>query len=55
MCDDIDVMGDEAHVRATVAAYLAGGVDHAVVMPLPWGDDRMGVVEATLRAVAPLA
>jgi len=55
MCDDIDVMGDEDLVRNTVAAYLTAGVDHAVVMPLPWGEDRMGVVEATLRAVAPLA
>lgn len=55
MCDDIDVMGDAAHVRATVAAYLDAGVDHAVVMPLPWGEDRMGVVAATLEAVAPLA
>lgn len=50
MVDAIDVMGDAAHVRETVRAYAAAGVDHPVLMPLPWGPDRMAVVDATLRA-----
>lgn len=50
--DAIDVMGDAATVRATVEAYVAGGVDVPVLMPLPWGPDRMAVIDATMRAAA---
>jgi probable F420-dependent oxidoreductase len=52
MCDAIDVLGDAEHVHATVAAYAEAGVEVPVVMPMPWGEDRMGVVRATLDAVA---
>ncbi|HMQ27676.1 MAG TPA: LLM class flavin-dependent oxidoreductase, partial [Acidimicrobiales bacterium] len=48
--DAIDVMGDAATVRSTVEAYVAGGVDVPVLMPLPWGPDRMAVIDATMRA-----
>jgi probable F420-dependent oxidoreductase len=51
MIDAIDVMGDAAHVQATVQSYVDAGVQVPVLMPLPWGPDRMAVVEATLRAV----
>lgn len=50
--DAIDVMGDAATVRSTVEAYVAGGVDVPVLMPLPWGPDRMAVIDATMRAAA---
>jgi probable F420-dependent oxidoreductase len=50
MVDAIDVMGDAAKVEATVQAYVDGGIEVPVVMPLPWGQDRMAVVEATMRA-----
>lgn len=53
MVDAIDITGSADHVRAAVGAYLDAGVDHAVVMPLPWGADRMAVVRQTLEAVAP--
>ena len=43
-------MGDAGHVRATLEAYVGGGVDVPIVMPLPWGPDRMAVVDATMRA-----
>jgi probable F420-dependent oxidoreductase len=52
MVDGIDVMGDAAHVRATVQAYVDAGVDVPIVFPLPWGEDRLAVVDATLRAAA---
>jgi len=52
MVDAIDIMGDADHARAAVAAYRDAGVDHPVVMPLPWGPDRMGVVRTTMEAVA---
>mgnify|MGYP003622231778 FL=1 len=50
--DAIDVMGDAATVRSTIEAYVAGGVDVPVLMPLPWGPDRMAVIDATMRAAA---
>jgi probable F420-dependent oxidoreductase len=52
MVDAIDVMGDEATVAATVAEYVDAGVEVPILMPLPWGPDRMAVVDATLRAAA---
>lgn len=50
MVDAIDVVGDADLVRATVASYVGAGVEVPVIMPLPWGDDRAAVVDATLRA-----
>lgn len=52
MVDAIDVMGDAAHVRSTVQAYVDAGVEVPVVMPLPWGPDRMATVRATMAAAA---
>jgi probable F420-dependent oxidoreductase len=52
MVDGIDVMGDGERVAATVKAYADAGVDHPVVFPLPFGEDPMGVVTATLEAAA---
>ncbi|OWY58852.1 hypothetical protein B7486_77745, partial [cyanobacterium TDX16] len=50
MVDAIDIMGDAAHVRASVQAYVDAGIEVPVVMPLPWGPDRMAVVDATIQA-----
>jgi probable F420-dependent oxidoreductase len=52
MVDEIDHIGDAASVARFVRAYLDAGVDHAVLMPLPWGDDRRAVVDATMAAAA---
>jgi len=52
MVDAIDILGDRDTVADAVAAYLHAGVDEAVIMPLPWGDDRMAVVRDTLDAAA---
>jgi len=52
MCDAIDVLGDAEHVHAAVRGYSDAGVDVPVVMPMPWGDDRLGVVRATIDAAA---
>ncbi len=53
MIDAIDICGDAATVASAVDAYRDAGVDVPVVMPLPWADDRRGVIDATLAAVAP--
>jgi 5,10-methylenetetrahydromethanopterin reductase len=53
MVDAIDICGDAAHVAAAVQAYRDAGVAVPVVMPLPWGDDRLGTIEATIDAATP--
>jgi probable F420-dependent oxidoreductase len=50
MVDAIDVMGDADRVGAAVRQYVDAGVEVPVLMPLPWGKDRMAVVDATLEA-----
>lgn len=50
MVDGIDILGDAATVTAGVRAYVDAGVDHPVLMPLPWGDDRDVVVADTIAA-----
>jgi probable F420-dependent oxidoreductase len=50
--DDIQIMGDEAHVRAKVQEYADNGVDMPIVFALPWGEDRRETVSRTLRALA---
>lgn len=52
MVDAIDVVGSAETVAETVRSYVDAGVTSPVVMPLPWGDDRAAVVEATMRAAA---
>jgi probable F420-dependent oxidoreductase len=52
MVNDIDLVGSAEEVRSFVAAYQAAGVEEAVIMPLPWGPDRVAVIDATIRAVA---
>jgi probable F420-dependent oxidoreductase len=52
MADQIDICGDAATVAAAVRAYRDAGVEVPVIMPLPWGEDRRAVVDATLEATA---
>jgi probable F420-dependent oxidoreductase len=50
--DEVQIMGDAAHVRASVDAYAAAGVDVPIVFALPWGEDRRATISETLRALA---
>ena len=50
MVDGIDFMGDAAAVTSFVRSYVDAGVEVPILMPLPWGPDRMAVTEATMRA-----
>ena len=54
MVDAIDICGDAATVSDAVEAYHQAGVDEAIIMPLPWGEDRMATIRATMEATAPL-
>ena len=51
MVDAIDICGDASHVASAVQDYRDAGVDVPVVMPLPWGEDRVGTIRATIDAV----
>jgi probable F420-dependent oxidoreductase len=50
--DEVQIMGDAAHVRNAVQAYADNGVDRPIVFALPWGEDRRATVSQTLRALA---
>ncbi len=50
--DEIQIMGDDAHVRAAVEAYSDAGVEVPIVFAIPWGEDRRATVSDTLRALA---
>lgn len=52
MIQSIDFIGTASEVGAFVQSYLDAGVQHAVLMPLPWGEDRRKVVDDTMRAAA---
>jgi probable F420-dependent oxidoreductase len=53
MCQSINFVGTPSEVREFFGAYRAAGVHHPVLMPLPWGEDRMQVTLNTMAAVAP--
>ncbi|HEY4378087.1 MAG TPA: LLM class F420-dependent oxidoreductase [Acidimicrobiales bacterium] len=46
----IDTMGDAATVRGSMQAYVDGGVEVPILMPLPWGPDRGQVISDTMEA-----
>ncbi len=50
MIQAIDFIGNETEVADFVRTYVDAGVEHPILMPMPWGDDRFGVAEATMRA-----
>ena len=50
MVQAIDFIGGEDEVTDFVRSYVDAGVEHPVLMPMPWGDDRRAVTEATMRA-----
>ena len=49
--DEIQIMGDTAHVRAKVDAYDRAGA-RPIVFALPWGEDRRATISETLQALA---
>ncbi|MEX0767426.1 MAG: LLM class F420-dependent oxidoreductase [Microthrixaceae bacterium] len=50
MVDAIDICGSAETVTSAVQQYRDAGVDVPVIMPMPWGDDRIEVIRNTLRA-----
>ena len=50
MVQAIDYIGDAAGVEAFVKSYVDAGVQQPVLMPMPWGDDRLQVTHEVMRA-----
>ena len=50
MIQAIDFIGSETEVRNFVQGYVDAGVEYPVLMPMPWGDDRLAVTRATMAA-----
>ena len=52
MIQSIDFIGSPAEVTDFVRGYVDAGVEYPVLMPMPWGEDRWAVTEATMAAAA---
>lgn len=50
MIQAIDFIGSESEVTGFVKRYIDAGVEHPVLMPMPWGEDRRAVTDATMKA-----
>jgi len=52
MIQAIDFIGNEDEVAGFVRSYIDAGVEHPVLMPMPWGEDRFDVTRRTMQAAA---
>ncbi|MDA1076890.1 MAG: LLM class flavin-dependent oxidoreductase, partial [Proteobacteria bacterium] len=52
MIQAIDFIGSEREVTDFVNSYVEAGVEHPVLMPMPWGEDRFDVTRKTMEAAA---
>jgi probable F420-dependent oxidoreductase len=50
MIQAIDFVGSDTEVASFVQSYVDAGVEHPVLMPLPWGDDRRAATQKTMTA-----
>ena len=52
MIQAIDFIGSPAEIGEFARTYVDAGVEHPVLMPLPWGEDRRTVADETMEAFA---
>jgi len=50
MIQAIDFIGGSAQIGEFVEAYRDAGVEHPILMPMPWGEDRWEVTRETMAA-----
>ncbi|HAO55857.1 MAG: hypothetical protein CMQ36_11685 [Gammaproteobacteria bacterium] len=50
MIQSIDFIGAASEVRKFVQDYIDAGVEYPILMPMPWGEDRLAVTKATMEA-----
>ena len=55
MIQAINFIGSDTEVTRFVRTYVDGGVQHPVLMPMPWGEDRLEVTQATMSAATDAA
>ena len=51
MIQAIDFIGTTAEVKDFVDSYAEAGVEHPILMPMPWGENREKVALETMQAV----
>ena len=51
MIQAIDFIGTAAQVKDFVNSYAVAGVEHPILMPMPWGENREKVAVETMQAV----
>ena len=52
MIQAINFIGTSSEVTAFTQSYIDAGVTHPVLMPMPWGEDRLQVTQAAMAAAA---
>lgn len=52
MIQAIDFIGAADEVTDFTRGYIDAGVEHPILMPMPWGEDRLAVTKATMSAAA---
>lgn len=50
MIQAIDFIGSPDDVTTFVKGYVDAGIEHPVLMPMPWGEDRWAVARETMAA-----
>ena len=54
MIQAIDFIGTKSEVSNFINSYIEAGVEHPILMPMPWGENRDKVALETMRAAASL-
>ena len=50
MIQAINFIGSQSEVTNFVRGYVEAGIEHPVLMPMPWGEDRKAVTLETMQA-----
>ena len=54
MIQAIDFIGTKSEVSNFINSYIEAGVEHPILMPMPWGDNRDKVALETMQAATSL-
>ena len=54
MIQAIDFIGTKSEVRNFINSYIEAGVEHPILMPMPWGENRDKVALETMQAATSL-
>ena len=54
MIQAIDFIGTKSEVSNFIKSYIEAGVEHPILMPMPWGDNRDKVALETMQAATSL-